>query len=176
MVVIAKGLPMSRIPEGTQNDFHESELSTRAVIPDLLRRARNERMLKRYESFTPSRCTILVIEADPERQAGLCELLRSVGLMPVAVATATEALETMVRRFVDVVVCGANLPDMSGYEFTRELKSLRCVPAHEPIPVILLASSDSKSAQDALRSGADLVCLFERAATMLLPQVLFLLR
>jgi CheY-like chemotaxis protein len=65
---------------------------------------------------------------------------------------------------------------MSGFEFTKELKSLRCVPAHEPISVILLASSDSNSAQEALRSGADLVCLAERTATMLLPQVLFLLR
>jgi CheY-like chemotaxis protein len=167
---------MSRISEGLQNEFHEPEVTAPSVIPDLLRRARNERMLKRYESFTPSRCTILVLEENRQRQEELCELLRSVGLMPVAATTATEALETMVRRFVDLVVCGPSLPDMSGFEFTKELKSLRCVPAHEPISVILLASSDSNSAQEALRSGADLVCLAERTATMLLPQVLFLLR
>jgi len=167
---------MSRVSESSEIHPATSGLSARVVIPELLRKGRDERALRRFEGFSPTRASILLIEPQVDRQVAIGELLRSVGLRPILVSTATEALETMVRRFVDVVVCSHALPDMSGCELARELKALRCVPAHLPIPVILLASSSDSSAHEALRSGADLVCLMDRAVTMLIPQVLFLLR
>ncbi len=157
-----------------EGDHDESTYSH--AIPEMMIHRRQERARRRAREFIATHFTILVMEGDDSLRSTLNELLRSAGFRVVAAASASRGCELLVHRYIDLVVCGMHLPDGSGPEIVRSLKQMRCLPSHQSIPTILIAPEDHDLTSAALRSGADLVCLRERVANMLIPQVLFLVQ
>lgn len=95
--------------------------------------------------------TILIIEDNTD----LSYLLKKKLLVDykVELSDGTDALEKSLQIIPDVIICDLNLPEKSGFEICKELKSdLRT--SHIPT-LILTALSDEESRLKALKAGAD---------------------
>jgi two-component system chemotaxis sensor kinase CheA len=80
----------------------------------------------------------------------LTPVLRAAGYAVTAVASAREALEQMrLRGPFDVVLTDIEMPEMNGFDFTREI---RANPQTAEMPVIALSSMVSA---EALARGRD---------------------
>jgi PAS domain S-box-containing protein len=76
--------------------------------------------------------TILIIEDRPVDRKLLTMVLRSAGYEVIGTSDGEEALETMQRRSVDLVVSDILMPTVDGYEFVRRLRQMS-VLAHVPV-------------------------------------------
>lgn len=95
--------------------------------------------------------TILIIEDNTD----LSYLLKKnfLGDYRVVLSDGTDAIEKALKIVPDVIICDLNLPEKSGFEICKELKSnLRT--SHIPT-LILTALSDEESKLKALKAGAD---------------------
>ena len=79
----------------------------------------------------------------------------------VACATAETALATARERHFDIVLLDLDLPDMSGIEVLRELKTL---PHSEQTHVIVFSNSDDNSLKTEVQS-VGVLGLFAKAST-----------
>lgn len=147
---------------------------TSKQIESLIQR-RQQRVERRAAASRVSSFKILVAEAQEIPRVQYTELLRSVGFNVMAAEDAESAQALMVHHHIDLVVMGADLGGTSGSEMIARIKELRCVPQEHSIPAILVVEPDDIEAHGAFRSRADLVCLKQMVASMLIPQVLFLL-
>jgi CheY-like chemotaxis protein len=62
------------------------------------------------------RKTILVVEDDPEFRALLFDILKSLGYQSIAAANGIEALETLSRNKVDLIIADVRMPRMNGID------------------------------------------------------------
>jgi CheY-like chemotaxis protein len=67
---------------------------------------------------------ILLVEDDADSLSALTRLITMIGHVPLAAATAAEALRLAREQRCDMVVSDVGLPDRSGLELMRELASL----------------------------------------------------
>jgi response regulator RpfG family c-di-GMP phosphodiesterase len=88
---------------------------------------------------------------------------------------AERAQALTVHHHLDLMVIGTELGDTSGSEMIARVKALRFLPPHHSTPAILVVERHDIESGGAFRSQADLVCLTQMVASMLIPQVLFLL-
>jgi len=103
------------------------------------------------DSLNENAETILIIE-DNEDLSYLLKK-RFLGDYQVELSDGTDAIEKAMEIIPDVIICDINLPEKSGFEICKELKSdLRT--SHIPT-LILTALSDEESRIKALRAGAD---------------------
>jgi two-component system KDP operon response regulator KdpE len=93
---------------------------------------------------------ILVVDDEPQILRALTTNLRGAGYEVVRAATAEEALALAATRPPDAVVLDLVLPDGSGVEVCRELRSWSQVPI-----VILSAIGEERQKVEALDAGAD---------------------
>lgn len=93
---------------------------------------------------------VLIVEDDPAAAELLALVMQRAGYEVMVVATAAEALHTVVRG-VQVVLLDLGLPDMDGLQACRELRALRIAL---PILVVSARSSESDLVL-ALNAGAD---------------------
>jgi len=82
------------------------------------------------------------------------------------VTDAQAALESAEQDTVEVILCQADLPDMSGFELCRRLRGL---PQTAHLPVLILAAEDDAAA--AFAAGADDFCPRPSATEELLARV-----
>lgn len=103
------------------------------------------------DATRPSRA--LVVDDTEGNRYATSRILRHAGFDVVEAATGAEGLNRAPDE-VDIVVLDVNLPDMSGYDVLRRLKS---TPATSRIPVIHLSASHVANADRAygLDAGAD---------------------
>ena len=94
--------------------------------------------------------TVLVVDDDPALNRTLSMNLRARGYVPLTAADGTEALRQLREKAVDVVVLDLGLPDLSGVEVLRELRTWSRVPV-----VVLSARDGSRDKVEALDAGAD---------------------
>ena len=64
-----------------------------------------------------------------------------------------QALEAVSKNDIDLILCDWNMPNMSGIEFVKTLRSLN-LPKKIPVIMVTTEGSDSKKAE-AKESGAD---------------------
>ena len=76
----------------------------------------------------------LVIDDSADTRDLIVECFAIIGIDAVAAADAKEALRTLDRVPIDVVLLDLGLPGMSGVEF---LRILRASPANSSIPVVI---------------------------------------
>ena len=94
--------------------------------------------------------TVLLVEDEESITAPLSEALSREGFEPVIAGTATEALELAVSRSPDLVLLDLGLPDGSGLDVCRELRSRSTVPI-----IMVTARGEETDRIVGLEVGAD---------------------
>jgi two-component system, OmpR family, response regulator RegX3 len=97
-----------------------------------------------------SKRTVLLVEDEESITAPLSEALAREGFEPVVAGTAAEALELAAARPPDLVLLDLMLPDGSGLDVCRELRSLSAVPI-----IMLTARGEETDRVVGLEVGAD---------------------
>lgn len=94
---------------------------------------------------------ILIVEDNEDMSFGLSANFAHEGWTPVIAATGKSALDHIRSEAADIVVLDLMLPDMSGFEVLRAIRSDRC-----NVPVLVLsARADEIDRVTGLRLGAD---------------------
>jgi two-component system response regulator RegX3 len=96
------------------------------------------------------RRNILLVEDEESITVPLADALRREGFEPQVAGTATEALELAQSREPDLVLLDVMLPDGSGFDVCRELRSRSQVPI-----IMLTARGDEADRVAGLEAGAD---------------------
>jgi signal transduction histidine kinase len=91
---------------------------------------------------------LLVVEDDPEERAWLGDILTRAGYAVTTAATGADALVQCRLRAFDAITLDLLLPDMTGIELLRRIRSLT---AQEKVPVIVLSGVAEKEVADGLR-------------------------
>jgi two-component system response regulator RegX3 len=97
-----------------------------------------------------SKRTVLLVEDEESITAPLAEALSREGFEPVVAGTAAEALELASARTPDLVLLDLMLPDGSGLDVCRELRSRSAVPI-----IMLTARGEETDRVVGLEVGAD---------------------
>lgn len=100
--------------------------------------------------MTEKRPTVLVVEDEPPIAETIIYALKTEGFAPVWHTTGSEALATLRRQPVALVVLDVGLPDMSGFDVCRELRRTKAVPV-----IFLTARSGEVDKIVGLELGAD---------------------
>jgi CheY-like chemotaxis protein/TolA-binding protein len=90
--------------------------------------------------------TILIVDSDRRSRRVLEVSLKKAGYRSVGVEAARDAQKELQERTVDLIIADTDLPDISGFDFCRSVKS---IPELETIPFIFLTYS--KDMQDKLK-------------------------
>ena len=86
--------------------------------------------------------TVLLVEDDPRMPEVLGGLLHDDHILLTGARDATEALESLRQKPVDLILLDLGLPGMNGFELLRQLKES---PDTEAIPVVVLTAWNSTS-------------------------------
>jgi DNA-binding response OmpR family regulator len=97
-------------------------------------------MIETPKSFTLSAIKVLVIDDNEAHAQGLSELLALSGFSSIYATTGKNGLELAMSQSVDAVLLDLNIPDMSGYEVCRRLRS---DPATANIAIVFHTAADS---------------------------------
>jgi PAS domain S-box-containing protein len=117
--------------------------------------------------------SILVVEDSPTQAERLIYMLERQGYGVTAARNGREAVESLKRRRVDVVISDVMMPEMDGFELCR---ALRADPSLHSIPVILATSlSDPEDVLRGLESGADNFIVKPYEESHLLSRVRYIL-
>lgn len=100
--------------------------------------------------MTAKRPTVLVVEDEPPIAETIIYALKTEGFAPMWHATGREALATLQRQPVALVVLDVGLPDLSGFDVCRELRRTHTVPV-----IFLTARSGEVDKVVGLELGAD---------------------
>jgi two-component system KDP operon response regulator KdpE len=92
----------------------------------------------------------LVVEDDDVLPRFIRHALLEVHGTTDSVATAREAFERIERTHYDVVLVDLRLPDLSGLEFVRDIRTWTAIPV-----IMMTASGHEHDLLDALRAGVD---------------------
>ncbi|HRF95898.1 MAG TPA: response regulator [Aggregatilineales bacterium] len=97
---------------------------------------------------------VLVVDDDPALQKLVSTLLQRAGMDSVGALTAATAADVLKQRpFPNVIILDMMLPDTSGIEF---LKQMRSKEVFNDLPVVILSAlADPDQIREALNSGAD---------------------
>lgn len=95
--------------------------------------------------------TVLVVEDDDAVRAAITRGLQLHGFYVNESESAEAALTSLVRSAPDILVVDVGLPDMSGIELCRELRT-----RHIEMPLLILSARDAVGDRvDGLKAGAD---------------------
>lgn len=92
----------------------------------------------------------IVVEDEPQIRRFVCDALRREGCTPIEAGTARQGLDLAAAGKADLVILDLGLPDMSGIDFIRDLRTWSRVPI-----LILSARSAEQDKIAALDAGAD---------------------
>ena len=97
--------------------------------------------------------TILLIQHNERASATMTSRLNDAGFTVFGVRTALDALATLQRETIDLVLAEKELPGRSGIEFTRLVREHN---AYEDLPVMLITGKNDRiGACEAYAVGAD---------------------
>jgi PAS domain S-box-containing protein len=104
--------------------------------------------------FNPAETRVLAIDDDEFNRDMISRLLKRAGFPVVCAATGNEGLREIQNYDPDLVVCDVMLPDISGFEICRQIKSSKKT-AHIFVALISSQETSSESKVAGLGSGAD---------------------
>ena len=94
---------------------------------------------------------ILVVEDDTNTRKLMCAVLRQNGFEPLQAADGVVALEVMDKQQVDLVLLDLMMPNMDGYELTRQLRL-----TWETLPILMVtAKQEPKDKRQGFLVGTD---------------------
>ena len=94
---------------------------------------------------------ILVVEDDANTRKLMCAVLKQNGFEPLNAEDGLQALEVVDKEHIDLVVLDLMMPNMDGFDLTRELRS---VWQHLPI-IMVTAKQEPKDKHDGFIAGTD---------------------
>jgi PAS domain S-box-containing protein len=98
---------------------------------------------------------VLVADDNEINQVVACKFLQKLGCQVEVARTGREAVEAITRTVYDVVLMDCEMPDMDGYEATREIRLREDgTPSHLPI-MALTGHTSAEEAQKCLQAGMD---------------------
>jgi CheY-like chemotaxis protein len=130
---------------------------------------------KPARGVNPKNHSVLVVDDDPEQLRFLKRIIERAGFKVVASESATEALDVLSDKQVDIIVSDYKMPEMDGFEFLQALRGLDKDFLGGDIPVIMLTACGDDLEFVALERGADMFCEKFRAEALLVKQINFLL-
>ncbi|MDP3719916.1 MAG: response regulator [Acidobacteriota bacterium] len=98
---------------------------------------------------------ILIVEDDADSRNVLALLLRKLGALVEAVASAREALDRLTARRPDVLVSDIGMPDEDGYSLIRQVRQMPADLARKLPAIALTAYARRQDAEAALGAGFD---------------------
>jgi len=97
-----------------------------------------------------SKPCLLVVDDEPNALFGITQILQDEGYKVITASNGKEALESLEKNTVNLVVTDLKMPGLSGMELLQEIKKL-----DQDIPIILLTAYGSVDlAVEALKQGA----------------------
>ncbi|MGF1531364.1 MAG: response regulator transcription factor [Puniceicoccaceae bacterium] len=94
---------------------------------------------------------ILIVEDNPELRASIIEYLEHVGMLTQAFDRGAKAIDFLKNNHANLVLLDVNLPDFSGFELLREIRSVDAPP-----PVIFVTGLNNEiSKVKGFEIGAD---------------------
>ncbi|HET7551054.1 MAG TPA: ATP-binding protein [Gemmatimonadaceae bacterium] len=138
---------MSTLPEGAMLDEFAGRRPGAAARPD------DDELQRASGASTADAPRVLVVDDTEGNRYAVARLLRGAGMEVSEAATGSDALR-LAKELPDLVVLDIKLPDMTGYEVCRQIKS---APTTASIPVMHLSASYTENADRAygLEAGAD---------------------
>jgi DNA-binding response OmpR family regulator len=99
----------------------------------------------------PRKVSVLQVEDDSSTQHLRAQILTRAGYRVTTVGTVRDALASIANARPDVILCDVKLPDGSGFEVCREMRTL-----HPGLPVILVSAiyRDDSATQSGVFGGA----------------------
>jgi PAS domain S-box-containing protein len=104
--------------------------------------------------FNPAETRVLAIDDDEFNRDMLSRLLKRAGFPVICAATGEEGLREIQDYDPDLVVCDVMLPDVTGFEICKQIKSSQKT-AHIFVALISSQETSSESKVAGLGSGAD---------------------
>jgi len=92
---------------------------------------------------------ILLVDDDQWIRDSLTMYFQEAGCMVIALETAEEGLEKVVKNNFDVVIADYRLPGMNGLSFLKKVQSFRA----DQIRILITAYNDKKVKSEACRIG-----------------------
>lgn len=95
--------------------------------------------------------SVLVVEDDPNLRKLMCAALKQHGYMPRPASDGFEALDEMEKYSIDLVISDVMMPNMDGYELTKQLRS-----AGFDMPILMVTAKEAfTDKQNGFMAGAD---------------------
>jgi PAS domain S-box-containing protein len=119
---------------------------------------------------------VLVVDDNEINQVVACKFLQKLGCQVEVARTGREAVESIVRTAYDAVLMDCEMPEMDGYEATREIR-LREQGTTRHLPIIALTGhASSQDAQKCRQAGMDEIVTKPVTLPMLRAKLEHLLR
>lgn len=131
--------------------------------------------LEATSRIDPHNQSVLLVDDDPEQLRFLKRIIERAGFSVITSQSATEALDVLGGRAVDLIVSDYKMPEMNGFEFLQALRGVNVEGNGTDIPVIMLTACGDDLEFVALDRGADMFCEKFRAESLLVKQINFLL-
>lgn len=94
---------------------------------------------------------ILVVEDDLNTRKLMCAVLKQNGFQPIQAEDGIKALEVMDKEHIDLVILDIMMPNMDGFELTKELRL-----SYDTLPILMVtAKVDSNDKYKGFSLGTD---------------------
>lgn len=104
-----------------------------------------------FFNITPSEFLILIVDDTEANVRLLSHVLRGVGFQPIVAFNGTDAIELITHRKPDLVLLDIMMPDMTGYEVSKEIMK---EDELKTIPIIFLSAlSETSNKVEGFESG-----------------------
>jgi len=134
--------------------FFEVPVEAAAAPPEAARPSSPPVSPEAAEERAGEEASILLAEDDPVNRLLALNLLASMGHRAEAVADGREALDALERRRFDLVLMDCQMPELDGYEATRELRRREAADRHTPV-VAVTAHAMAGEKERCLAAGMD---------------------
>jgi DNA-binding response OmpR family regulator len=95
--------------------------------------------------------TVLVVEDDETLNKMICAKLKQEHFKVFPAFDGGEALQVMDREHIDLIICDIMMPNMDGYELTKELRS-----AYNKLPILMVtAKAQMEDLEKGFQAGTD---------------------
>ena len=106
------------------------------------------------EATSRSRARVLVVEDNAANQKLAVAMLRKIGYRPDVVGNGIEAVEALSRIRYDAVLMDCQMPEMDGFEATRQIR-MREGPGHHTPIVAMTAAAMAGDREACIAAGMD---------------------